>query len=192
MEFYLTFWPLIKNDFKELINHIFFEKKELLESMKTEIISMILKKDPNDTDIAKWKTISLLWVHYKIITKALTNQLLHTLDEIISIEQSAAAPNRTIYNNLLTTRDRTKYKSLSSALKALKISGHLLLKNSEDPLLSSCVSELQTGAWKVEDTVLSCESDKNFNKICGAYTTTTKISKNKSPKSYRKYISDNH
>ena len=111
MEFYLTFWPLIKNDFKELINHIFFEKKELLESMKTEIISMILKKDPNDTDMAKWKTISLLWVDYKIITKALTNQLLHTLDEIIPIEQSAAAPNRTIYNNLFTTRDITKYKA---------------------------------------------------------------------------------
>ena len=49
---------------KKLINHIFFEKEELLESMKTEIISVILKKDPNDTDIAKWKTISLLWVDY--------------------------------------------------------------------------------------------------------------------------------
>ena len=36
MEFYLKFWPIVKNDFKELINHIFFEKKELLESMKMQ------------------------------------------------------------------------------------------------------------------------------------------------------------
>ena len=45
-------------------------------------------------------------------------------------------------------------KSLSSALKASKISGHLLLRNSQDPLISSCVPKLQTGAWKVEDTVV--------------------------------------
>ena len=52
-----------------------------------------------------------------------------------------------------------RIKSLSSALKASKISVHLLLRNSQDPLISSCVPKLQTGAWKVEDTVLSCESD---------------------------------
>ena len=77
-------------------------------------------------------------------------------------------------------------KSLSSALKASKISGHLLLRNSQDPLISSCLPKLQTGAWKVEDTVLSCESDIKFNKICGShynnrlglgYTTTAKVPK---------------
>ena len=75
MEFYLTFWNITEHDFKELINHIFFEKKELPESMKTATISMIPKKEPNDTDIAKWRPISLLCVDYKIITKALTNRL---------------------------------------------------------------------------------------------------------------------
>ena len=77
--------------------------------MKTAIISMIPKKDPNDTDIAKWRPISLLCVDYKIITKTLTNRLLPTLQEIISIEQSAAVPNRTIYNNLFTIRDIIEY-----------------------------------------------------------------------------------
>ena len=92
-------------------------------------------------------------------------------------------------------------KSLSSALKASKISGHLLLRNSQDPLISSCVPKLHTGAWKVEDTVLSCESDIKFNKICGSqynnrlglgYTTTFKVPKNKSSKDYRRYISNHH
>ena len=45
----------------------------------------------------------------KIITKALTNRLLPTLDEIISTEQSAAVPNRTIYNNLFTIREVIEY-----------------------------------------------------------------------------------
>ena len=111
IEFYLKFWPIIKNDFKELIKHIFFKKKELPESMKTAIISMIPKKDPNDTDIVKWRPISLLCVDYKIITKTLTNRLLPTLQEIISIEQSAAVPNRTIYNNLFTIRDTIEYSN---------------------------------------------------------------------------------
>ena len=111
MEFYITFWHLIKNNFTELVNHIFFVKEELTDSMKTGIISMIRKKDPNDTDIAKGRPISLLCVDYKIITEALTNRLLPTLDEIISIEQSAAVPNRTIYNNLFTIRDVIEYSN---------------------------------------------------------------------------------
>ena len=111
MEFYITFCHLIKNDFTELVNHIFFVKEELTGSMKSGIISMIRKKDPNDTDIAKWRPISLLCVDYKIITEALTTRLLPTLDEIISIEQSAAVPNRTIYNNLFTIRDVIEYSN---------------------------------------------------------------------------------
>ena len=72
---------------------------------------MIPRKDPNDTDIAKWRPISLLCVDYKIIRKALTNRLLPTLQEIISTEQSAAVTNRAIYNNLFTTRDVIEYSN---------------------------------------------------------------------------------
>ena len=42
---------------------------------------------------------------------ALTNRLLPTLDEIISIEQSAAVPNRTIYKYLFTKRDVIEYSN---------------------------------------------------------------------------------
>ena len=111
MEFYITFWHLIKEDFTELIHHIFFVKKELTESIKMAIISIIPKKDSNDTDIVKWRPLSLLCVDYKIITKALTNRLLPTLEEIISTEQSAAVTNRAIYNNLFTTRDVIEYSN---------------------------------------------------------------------------------
>ena len=78
--------------------------------MKTTIISLIPKRDPNDTDITKWRPISLLCIDYKIITKSLTNRLLPTLEEIIIIGQSAAVPNITIYN-LFTIRDITEYSN---------------------------------------------------------------------------------
>ena len=44
MEFYITFWHLIKKDLTELVNHTFFIKEELTDSMKTAVISMIPKK----------------------------------------------------------------------------------------------------------------------------------------------------
>ena len=89
-------------------------------------------------------------------------------------------------------------KSLSSALKASRISGHLLLRNSKDPVVSSCFPKLQTGTWKVEDAVLSCENDIKIHQVCGnshhnrhglGYTTTPKVPKNKH---YRWYISVHH
>ena len=48
-------------------------------------------------------------------------------------------------------------KSLS-ALKAPKISGHLLLGNSQDPLISSCI---HNGTWKVKDAVLLWKQHRN-------------------------------
>ena len=49
-------------------------------------------------------------------------------------------------------------KSLSPALKASKISGHLLLRSSQD-FFSGYVRKVETGTWKVEDTVLSCKNE---------------------------------
>ena len=111
MEFYRTFWYLIKDDFTDLVNYIFFEKKEIAKTMKTAIISLIPKTTPQETNIAKWRPISLLCVDYKIITKTITNRLLPTLNEIISSEQSAAVPGRQIYDNLFTIRDLINYSN---------------------------------------------------------------------------------
>ena len=51
-------------------------------------------------------------------------------------------------------------------LKASKISEHLLLRRSQDPLVSGCIPKLQAGTWKVEDAVSSCENDININQVC--------------------------
>ena len=92
-------------------------------------------------------------------------------------------------------------KSLSSALKASKISGHLLLRSSQNPLVSGCVPRLQVGTWKAEDAILSCENNIKINQVCGnshhnrqglGYTTTPKVPRQKSSKHYRRYISEYH
>ena len=92
-------------------------------------------------------------------------------------------------------------KSLSPALKALKVSGHLLLRSSQDPLLSGCIPKLQSATWKVEDAVWSGKNDIKINQVCGnshhnrhglGYTTTRKVPRHKSSKYYQRYISEYH
>ena len=81
-------------------------------------------------------------------------------------------------------------KSLWSALKALKISGHLVLRSSEDSLVSRCVPKVQTGHSKVEHAALSCENNIKINQVCSpgsshnnrhglGYTITPKVPRNK-------------
>ena len=58
-------------------------------------------------------------------------------------------------------------KSLTSVPKSSKISGHLLLKHSHDPAVSSCVPKLQAGNWQVGEAVQACETDLKPKSITG-------------------------
>ena len=58
-------------------------------------------------------------------------------------------------------------KSLTAILKSCKISGHLLLRDSKDPLVSANSTELKSGNWKVSKAVEAAESELHFQKIRG-------------------------
>ena len=92
-------------------------------------------------------------------------------------------------------------QKLIISTKSFNNCGHLLLRNSQDPLVSSCVPKFQIGTWKVEDIVLSCKNDIKINQVFGnsyhnrhglGYTTTPKVPKNKSSKHFQRYISDHN
>ena len=61
--------------------------------------------------------------------------------------------------------------SLTSILKAQKVSGHLQLRDSSDPLISSSVPVLKAGVFVVEDAVKDAESALKFETIRGATQT---------------------
>ena len=80
-------------------------------------------------------------------------------------------------------------RSLISVLKSSKISEHLLLKHSQDALVSSCVPKLQAGNWQVEEAVRACETDLKHKSIIGhhqhshhglGYIKTSKVPSDKS------------
>ena len=58
-------------------------------------------------------------------------------------------------------------KSLTSILKSSKISGHLLLRDSKKPLVSSVSPSLESGHWKATSATHITEAELNFCKKSG-------------------------
>ena len=77
----LDMMVLLQNSIKLLVfllanvyNNIYLNK-ELSDSMKIGIITLIYKNKGLNTDLKNWRPISLLNIDYKILIKILTNRL---------------------------------------------------------------------------------------------------------------------
>ena len=88
-------------------------------------------------------------------------------------------------------------KNLTLVPKARKISGHLFLKHSHDPLVSNCPPKLKAGSWEVEKAVNVTEQAIKLQQMTGyrhqgchgiEYTSTPKAPEEKSTKRYRAFI----
>ena len=71
-EFYITFWPLIKLEFTQVIKFI-LDSNTLAPSQNRAMLTLLYKKGER-ADISNWRPISLLNVDYKIITKLLAER----------------------------------------------------------------------------------------------------------------------
>ena len=94
-EFYGGFW----DEMKELLISSATEAKhrgELSISQRQAIIKLIEKKDRDKRYIKNWRSISLLNVDTKIISKALLEMLKNVLSSLISMQQTAYIKNRSI------------------------------------------------------------------------------------------------
>ena len=107
MEFYMVFWPEIKDEFLELVNEC-HDKLIMSKTMRTAVLSLLFKK--GDKKLLKnWRPVSLLCVDYKIIAAALSLRLKCALRFLISTDQTCSIPGRTILSNLRLTRDIMSY-----------------------------------------------------------------------------------
>ena len=88
-------------------------------------------------------------------------------------------------------------KSLTNILRSSKISGHLLLRDSEDPLVSSANPKIKVGLWNPEKATSIAEAELNFNQIrgplnqgrCGVGTKKPTVIPPKRTHGYRKLVS---
>ena len=107
MEFYVIFWPIIGDEFTELVKSC---QSDLVmsKSMQTAVLALLYKKG-DKKDLNNWRPISLLCADYKIIAKALSMRLQKLLHVLVSPDQTCGIPSRNIYSNLRLTRDVMRY-----------------------------------------------------------------------------------
>ena len=86
-EFYETFWIELKEIFVDSVLET-KEKGHLSISQKQAVIQLIKKKDRDKRFIKNWRSISLLNVDLKIISKALPEKLKKVLPDLISSQQT--------------------------------------------------------------------------------------------------------
>ena len=108
IEFYVSFWEIVKHDFMEVVNQTFQNNKKLSPTQRSAVITLIPKKD-NLHKIENWRPISLLCADYKIITKTIANRLKPILKFLINDDQTCSVQNRNIHSNIFLFRDVIKY-----------------------------------------------------------------------------------
>ena len=105
-KFFKSAWPVVGEDLCNAVKE-FFNSGKILGEINATIISLVPKiKTPSK--VSDYRPIACCNVVYKLISKILTNRLKHVLCRIISQNQSAFIPGRSITDNILLTQELLK------------------------------------------------------------------------------------
>ena len=102
IEFYTRCWPIIKNDFVNLLNQMY--STQIIDNItKSGFITLIHKKGPK-TEISNYRLISLLNYDLKIFTKRLTSKTKPLMTNL-SHEHQYAKPGKKFFSIANLLRD---------------------------------------------------------------------------------------
>ena len=130
--FYKCFWPILGHELTQVYNYA-FDHGHLPLTQRRGVISLLFKKG-DCTQLQNWRPITLLNTDYKILTKALSNRLKHTLPFLIHPDQTACIPGRTIQDAITYANEMHIPLALISVdqLKAFeRVSHTFLLKGTQ-------------------------------------------------------------
>nr|GEY54451.1 hypothetical protein [Tanacetum cinerariifolium] len=97
--FIKKYWDLIKTDILEFVNS-FFISGSMPQGADSSFF-MLIPKTSNPIFIKDFRLISLIGIHYKIISKVLANRLSRVIGKVVSKEQSAFIYGRQILDGPL-------------------------------------------------------------------------------------------
>ena len=120
-EFYLKFWPKIKDKLMDVYKES-FENGVLPDTVRSGVVTLLDKKGKDRLDIANWRPITLLNTDYKLLTKTLSQRLKKTLPSLVHSDQNGFVPGGNIFYSSHTIRDILFYckkESLDLILLAL-------------------------------------------------------------------------
>jgi hypothetical protein len=99
-EFYQRFWPLLGQDYVDVMNYG-YSVGRLSASQRSGVITLLHKRGDR-LDMKNWRPITLLCVDYKIAAKVIANRLLQVIQFLVHDNQSCGVPGRNpILNNRL-------------------------------------------------------------------------------------------
>ncbi|XP_020686290.1 uncharacterized protein LOC110102326 [Dendrobium catenatum] len=116
------YWEIIKVDVTRAILH-FFTTNSMCESWKNMLVVLVPKNDHANMP-SKFRPISLCQSFYKVVAKVLINRLKPILGIIISEEQGAFVPGRSISTHGLVAQEiisKFKFSAQKSCFMALKL-----------------------------------------------------------------------
>jgi len=101
--FFKSVWDIIKMDIMAVVEE-FFRGGKWSRFCTSSYVVLIPKMD-TPTGFDKFRPISLCSVFYKICSKVIVNRLATLLPKIISVEQDAFIPGRSIFENISLTQE---------------------------------------------------------------------------------------
>ena len=104
IEFYKRCWNLICDPFMDCVNES-FEKEEMSVSQRQAVITLIEKKGKDRTLLENWRSISLVNVDAKIISKVIANRIKKVLPNIIHHNQTGYVKDRFIGETIRSIQD---------------------------------------------------------------------------------------
>lgn len=107
VEFYKSFWPQLNDAYLELLNEC-YRTKELPDTMRTSIVTLIYKKDDR-TLLKNYRSISLLCADYKIIAKVLAERMKLVMHSVVNDDLTGFVPDRNINENIITLLEVQDY-----------------------------------------------------------------------------------
>ncbi|GJR43474.1 RNA-directed DNA polymerase, eukaryota, reverse transcriptase zinc-binding domain protein [Tanacetum coccineum] len=122
--FFKKAWKVIGNDFCKAVKE-FFRSGRMLGEINATLISLIPKVDtPNK--VTDFRPIACCNVLYKCISKVITNRIKPVLGMLVSNNQCAFIPGRSIQDNILLTQELMKGYNRKGGPKrvAIKIDLH--------------------------------------------------------------------
>ena len=99
VEFYKFFWADLKSFFITMCEHC-LRKGSVSKTMKEGIVVLLPKPGKPSELVQSYRPITLLNVHYKIISATIANRLKIVLNDIIAANQTAFLQNRFIGDNI--------------------------------------------------------------------------------------------
>lgn len=102
-DFFMACWDLVKDDVVEAARE-FFTGSPLSRFYSSSFI-VLIPKVPDPPSFDKFHPINLCSVAYKIFAKILVNRLTRVIHKLVSQEQGAFVPGRSIFENISLARE---------------------------------------------------------------------------------------